>query len=160
MTTVRPALDQPVPDFTASGTGDDPFSLHAARGQWLILYFYPKDDTPGCTTESAAFRDAYKDFTAAGCRIVGISRDNLTSHRRFRERLGLTFELLSDTDEALCGLFDVIRMKNLYGKQVRGIERSTFLIDANGLLRREWRGVKVPGHVEEVLACLQSLQRG
>jgi len=160
LTRARPALDQPVPDFTASGTGDVAFCLHAARGQWLVLYFYPKDDTPGCTTESAAFRDACGDFTAAGCRIVGISRDNLTSHRRFRERLGLTFDLLSDADEAICTLFDVIRMKNLYGKQVRGIERSTFLIDANGLLRREWRGVKVPGHVEEVLACLRTLQQG
>jgi peroxiredoxin Q/BCP len=154
----RPALDHPVPDFTAAGTADAPFALQTARGRWLVVYFYPKDDTPGCTTESAAFRDAHAEFAAAGCDIAGVSRDSLASHRRFREKLGLPFDLLSDTDEALCGLFDVIKLKNMYGKQVRGIERSTFLIDAHGVLRREWRGVKVPGHVDEVLAALRALQ--
>jgi peroxiredoxin Q/BCP len=154
----NPAIGQPAPDFSVAGTLDAAFALHDRRGRWLALYFYPKDDTPGCTTESAAFRDAHADFAAAGCDIAGVSRDSIPSHRRFREKLALPFDLLSDTDEAVCTLYGVIRMKNMYGKQVRGIERSTFLIDPNGVLRHEWRGVKVPGHVEEVLATLRSLQ--
>lgn len=159
MSDARPTIGQPVPEFSLPGTGDTPFSLQAARGRWLVLYFYPKDDTPGCTTESAAFRDAHTAFAAAGCDIAGVSRDSVASHRRFREKLALPFDLLSDTDETVCTLFDVMRLKNMYGKQVRGIERSTFLIDAAGLLRHEWRGVKVPGHVDEVLAVLHGLQR-
>lgn len=159
MTTDQSLLDLPLADVFASSTDDSGFSLRAAHGHWLALYFYPKDDTPGCTTESAAFRDAYADFTQAGCAVVGISRDSIASHQRFREKLGLPFHLVADTDESLCRAFDVIRLKKLYGKQVRGIERSTFLIDADGVLRKEWRGVKVPGHVAEVLASLRELQQ-
>lgn len=159
MTTDRPLLDRTIADFLASSTSDSGFSLRAARGHWLVLYFYPKDDTPGCTTESAAFRDAHADFTRAGCVVVGISRDSVASHQRFRDKLGLPFHLVADTDESLCRAFDVIRLKNLYGKQVRGVERSTFLIDADGVLRAEWRGVKVAGHVAEVLASLRDLQQ-
>ena len=159
MTTDRPLLDQTVADFLASSTSESGFSLRAIRGRWLLLYFYPKDDTPGCTTESAAFRDAHADFTRAGCVVVGVSRDSVASHQRFREKLGLPFHLVADTDESLCRAFDVVRLKNLYGKQVRGIERSTFLIDADGVLRKEWRGVKVAGHVAEVLASLRDLQQ-
>ena len=151
-------IGRPAPGFSVAGTLEPAFSLEARRGRWLVLYFYPKDDTPGCTTESAAFRDAHAMFAAAGCDIAGVSRDPLPSHRRFREKLGLPFDLLSDTDEAVCTLYGVMRMKNMYGKQVRGIERSTFLIDADGVLRHEWRGVKVPGHVDEVLATLRTLQ--
>ncbi|MBU3693276.1 MAG: peroxiredoxin [Rhodocyclaceae bacterium] len=158
MSPQRPDIDQPVPDFTAQGTAEAPFALQAARGRWLVLYFYPKDDTPGCTTESAAFRDAHADFVTAACDIVGVSRDSLASHRRFKDKLGLPFELLSDSDEALCSLFEVIKLKNMYGKQVRGIERSTFLVDPGGVLRHAWRGVKVPGHVDEVLTTLRALQ--
>lgn len=156
--TTPTAPGQPAPTFSAAGTLDPAFTLESRRGRWLVLYFYPKDDTPGCTTESAAFRDAYAMFAAAGCDIAGVSRDTLASHRRFREKLALPFDLLSDKDEAVCTLYSVIRVKNMYGKQVRGIERSTFLIDPDGLLRQEWRGVKVPGHVDEVLATLRSLQ--
>ena len=160
MTTEKtlPAVGQPAPTFTVAGTLDAATALEARRGRWLVLYFYPKDDTPGCTTESAAFRDVHSQFTAADCDIAGVSRDSLASHRRFREKLGLPFDLLSDPDEAVCNLYGVMRLKNMYGKQVRGIERSTFLIDPNGVLRHEWRGVKVPGHVDEVLATLRALQ--
>lgn len=155
-----PALDHPAPAFSLAGTLDADFSLQARAGHWLVLYFYPKDDTPGCTTESAAFRDAHSAFAAAGCDIAGVSRDSLASHRRFSEKLGLPFDLLSDADETLCTLYGVMRLKNMYGKQVRGIERSTFLIDPDGVLRHEWRGVKVAGHVDEVLATLHRLQAG
>ncbi len=151
-------LDQAVSDFSAIGTGG-PFALADCRGQALVLYFYPKDDTPGCTTESAAFRDLHAEFAAAGCRVLGVSRDSLASHQRFKNKLALPFDLLSDADEALCQQFGVIKLKNMYGKQVRGIERSTFLIDANGVLRKEWRGVKVPGHADEVLAAARALAR-
>jgi peroxiredoxin Q/BCP len=153
-----PAVGQPAPTFSAAGTLEPAFSLEARRGRWLVLYFYPKDDTPGCTTESAAFRDAHAVFAGAGCDIVGVSRDPLASHRRFREKLGLPFDLLSDAEEKVCTLYGVMRMKNMYGKQVRGIERSTFLIDPSGVLRHEWRGVKVPGHVDEVLEVLATLR--
>lgn len=151
-----------VPDLCvpASGTADETFRLHAAQGRWLVLYFYPKDDTPGCTSEAAAFRDVHAAFVEAGCVVAGVSRDSVASHRRFAEKLGLPFPLLSDGDEALCTLFDVIRLKNLYGKQVRGIERSTFVIDPHGVLQRAWRGVKVPGHAEAVLMAVRELQAG
>ncbi|MDF0604113.1 peroxiredoxin [Neisseriaceae bacterium TC5R-5] len=144
------------PDFTLPATGGSHFTL-ANSGKPLILYFYPKDNTPGCTNESMDFRDLYPQFTAAGAHIVGISRDSLKSHENFKAKLELPFELLADMEETACNLFAVIKMKNMYGKQVRGIERSTFVIDQSGDIIREWRGVKVPGHAQEVLTFIQSL---
>ena len=145
-----------VADFSVASTAGE-FSLAAMRGKAVALYFYPKDNTPGCTSESADFRDLHSQFEAAGAVVVGLSRDSLRSHESFRGKLDLPFPLLSDADEAICTLFGVIKMKNMYGKQVRGIERSTFVIDAKGVLAREWRGVKVAGHAAEVLACVQAL---
>ena len=150
------ALGQPVPDFTAAATGGQ-VSLSALKGSKVVLYFYPKDNTPGCTNESADFRDRTPQFEQAGARILGVSRDSLKSHEGFKAKLELPFELVSDPDESLCGLFGVIRMKNMYGKQVRGIERSTFVIAADGTLAREWRGVKVPGHADDVLEFVRSI---
>ena len=152
-------VDQPVPDFTLPATGNQTFSLSPARGSALVLYFYPKDNTPGCTTEAGEFRELHARFRRAGCAIYGVSRDSLKSHEGFKAKLRLPFELLSDADETACALFGVIRQKVLYGKPVRGIERSTFVIDAEGVLRREWRGVKAPGHAAEVLEFVQSLKR-
>lgn len=152
----QPALGQPLPSFQLPSTAGTDFSPAAMAGQWLVIYFYPKDATPGCTTESAAFRDQYPQFRAAGADIVGISRDSLASHQRFREKLGLPFHLLSDEAETACGLFDVIREKNMYGKKVMGVERSTFLVDPAGRLHREWRKVKVDGHAEEVLGAIRA----
>lgn len=151
------AIGLEVPDFSLPATNGQTFRLDELRGKPLVIYFYPKDSTPGCTTEAGQFRDLHEAFVAAGGSIWGISRDSLKSHENFKAKLGLPFELLSDADELACRLFDVIKMKNMYGKQVRGIERSTFLIDRNGRLVREWRGVKVDGHAAEVLAALQSL---
>ena len=145
------------PDFTLLATSGTSVTLSALRGEKLVLYFYPKDNTPGCTNESMAFRDHHAAFEGAACRIYGISRDSLKSHENFKAKLGLPFELISDPDEVACEAFGVMKMKNMYGKQVRGVERSTFVIGADGLIVREWRGVKVPGHVEEVLAVVQSL---
>jgi peroxiredoxin Q/BCP len=150
------AVDQTVPDFTAPATGGE-FTLSSLRGRKVVLYFYPKDNTPGCTTEGLQFRDLYPKFQKAGAEVVGVSRDSVRSHDNFKAKLELPFTLVSDADEAICTLFDVIKMKKMYGKEVRGIERSTFLIDANGTLRREWRGVKVPGHVDEILESVQAL---
>lgn len=150
------AVDQPIPDFSAPATGGE-MTLSGLRGKKLVLYFYPKDNTPGCTTEGLQFRDLYPQFQKAGAEIVGVSRDSLRSHENFKAKLELPFPLISDADESLCSLFGVIKMKKMYGKEVRGIERSTFLIDAQGVLRREWRGVKVPGHVEETLEAVQAL---
>ncbi len=150
-------INQPVPDFDLPATGDQPFQLSALRGRKIVLYFYPKDATPGCTTEAQQFRDLYPEFQAAGCDIFGISRDSLKSHQNFRAKQMLPFELLSDGEEKACALFGVIKMKNLYGKQVRGIERSTFVLDDAGVLRREWRGVKVPGHAQAVLDFVKAL---
>ncbi|MFC4702585.1 MULTISPECIES: peroxiredoxin [Paraburkholderia] len=150
------AVDQPVPDFTAPATGGD-FTLSSLKGKKIVLYFYPKDNTPGCTREGMEFRDLYPKFKKAGATIVGVSRDSVRSHENFKTKLELPFTLVSDGDEALCSLFNVIKMKKMYGKEVRGIERSTFLIDASGVLRQEWRGLKVPGHVEEVLEAVQAL---
>ena len=147
--------DTRIEDFTLPSTGGD-FTLSAAARP-LVIYFYPKDSTPGCTTESAAFRDLHSEFTAAGATVVGISRDSLKSHQNFKAKLELPFELLSDPDETVCGLFGVMKMKNMYGKQVRGVERSTFVIGADNRILREWRGVKVPGHAEEVLAFIRTL---
>lgn len=132
-------------------TGNQNFQLSGRPARYTVLYFYPKDNTPGCTTESMAFRDLYPRFREAGAEIYGISRDSIRSHENFKSKLGLPFELISDPDEALCLQFGVMKMKNMYGKQVRGVERSTFVIDADGRLVKEWRGVKVAGHVDEVL---------
>ena len=146
-----------VADFTVPSTGGTPFSLYAQRGSPVVIYFYPKDSTPGCTTEAQQFRDLFPDFQALGCVIVGVSRDSLRSHENFRQKQALPFQLLSDQDELLCSQFGVIKMKKLYGKEVRGIERSTFLIDRKGQLQKEWRGVKVPGHAQEVLESVKQL---
>lgn len=157
MSNQTPSLEQPVPDFSAAVTGDAPFSLAAHRGRKLVLYFYPKDNTPGCTAQSIGFRDLYASFQKANTEIFGISRDSLRSHDGFKRKFDLPFELISDTDETVCSLFDVIKNKKRYGKVVRGIERSTFLIDPTGKLVKEWRGVSVPGHVEEVLEAAKAL---
>lgn len=149
-------LDQVVTDFSAEMTGDKVFQLSHFAGKKIVLYFYPKDNTPGCTTESIAFRDAYPLFKKANTVIFGISRDSLRSHENFKAKLDLPFELISDPDETLCTLFNVMKMKNMYGKTVRGIERSTFVVDATGKLIKEWRGVKVATHVEEVLAFISN----
>lgn len=151
-------LNQPVPDFELPATSGKTFRLSAATaGKSLVVYFYPKDNTPGCTTEGQQFRDAYADFVQLGCDIVGISRDSIKSHESFKIKMDFPFELLSDADETVCKLFGVIKMKNMYGKQVRGIERSTFVFDSRGVLQREWRGVKIPGHVQEVLEFVRTL---
>ena len=150
-------LNQPVNDFILPSTGGKEFSLAANAGKNLVIYFYPKDDTPGCTAEGQDFRNNWPAFIEKNCVVVGISRDNIKSHERFKEKMEFPFELLSDTDESVCKLFNVIKMKNMYGKQVLGIERSTFVIDTKGILRKEWRGVKVPGHVQEVLDFVSTL---
>lgn len=150
------AVDTPIPDFTAAATGG-PFTLSAQRGRKVVLYFYPKDNTSGCTAEGQDFAALHPKFVEAGAVVVGVSRDSLRSHAGFKEKLGFPFELIADTDEALCALFGVIKPKTMYGKPVRGIERSTFLIDGDGILRREWRGVKVPGHAEAVLTAVAAL---
>jgi thioredoxin-dependent peroxiredoxin len=146
-----------VPAFTAPATGGQTWRLKEAIGKKLVIYFYPKDMTSGCTRESQDFRDQFAAFRKAGTQIVGVSRDSVASHERFKEKEQLPFALLSDSDEQLCKLFDVIKEKSLYGRKYLGIERSTFLLDATGVLRHEWRKVKVPSHVEEVLEAAQSL---
>ena len=151
------AIDKPVADFEAQATSGQTFSLAALKGKQVVIYFYPKDSTPGCTTEGQGFRDHYADFQAANTDIFGVSRDSLKSHENFKAKQGFPFELLSDKDEALCQLFDVIKLKKLYGKEYLGVDRSTFLIDKEGVLRHEWRGVKVPGHVEAVLERAKAL---
>ena len=151
------ALNKKVPNFELPATGDQTISLAGLKGQNVVLYFYPKDSTPGCTREGQAFRDNHKKFTKLNTIILGASRDSLKAHENFKAKQEFPFELLSDKEETLCQLFDVIKMKNMYGKQVRGIERSTFLIDTKGVLRREWRKVKVDGHVDEVLAAVKEL---
>ena len=145
-----------VADFEAPATGG-PFKLSAHKGHAVVLYFYPKDNTPGCTTEGTDFRDLHSKFTKLGAVVVGVSRDSLKSHESFKAKFEFPFELISDADEKLCAQFDVIKMKNMYGKKVRGIVRSTFLIDGAGRLAREWRGVKVAGHVDEVLEAVLAL---
>ncbi len=149
-------LGKKVTDFTADSTSG-PFKLSAHKGHPVVLYFYPKDNTPGCTTEGAQFRDLYPKFKKLGAIVVGCSRDSLKSHEGFKEKMAFPFDLLSDADEKLCSQFAVIKMKNMYGKKVRGIERSTFVIDADGKLAKEWRGVKVPGHADEVLDFVKTL---
>ena len=145
------------PDFTLPATGGQTVTLSALRGRKRVIYFYPKDNTPGCTNETRDFGALQGEFAAAGCTILGISRDSLKSHENFKAKLELPFELASDPEETACEAFGVMKLKNMYGKQVRGIERSTFLIDAEGTIAREWRGVKVPGHAEDVLAAARAL---
>ncbi|KAF1057487.1 MAG: Peroxiredoxin Bcp [Pseudomonas citronellolis] len=153
-------LDQPVPNFQAPTTGEGTFELAALKGKQVVLYFYPKDSTPGCTTEGQGFRDQHGAFAKANTLVFGISRDGIKSHENFKAKQCFPFELISDKDEAVCQLFDVIKQKKLYGKEYMGVDRSTFLIDAQGVLRQEWRGVKVPGHVEAVLEAAQGLNKG
>jgi peroxiredoxin Q/BCP len=150
-------LNQAVPDFTLPATGDATFQLSAMRGKSLVIFFYPKDNTPGCTMESQQFRDLYPEFQKAGCEVVGISRDSLKSHENFKSRFTLPYALLSDPEETVCNLFGVMKLKNMYGKQVRGIERSTFVLDRDGKLCREWRGLKADGHAREVLDFVRTL---
>ena len=150
-------LNQALADFELPATGGKTFKLSESTSKHLLIYFYPKDNTPGCTTESMQFGEHYSVFQQLGCDIVGISRDSLKSHEGFKAKLSLPFDLLSDREEIACQLFDVMKMKNMYGKQVRGIERSTFIIDRNGVLLKEWRGVKVPKHVEAVLDFIKTL---
>jgi thioredoxin-dependent peroxiredoxin len=145
-----------VPDFNAASTGGE-FHLKSLRGRTVVLYFYPKDNTPGCTTEGSDFANSHAKFAKAGAVVAGVSRDSLKSHEGFKAKMKFPFELISDPEEALCNQFGVMKMKNMYGRQVRGIERSTFVIDPAGKLAREWRGVKVPNHVDEVLAFVQTL---
>ena len=151
------SVGKKVPAFSVPQSDGSSFKLADARGSKLVLYFYPRDMTPGCTTESQDFRDLHAAFRRAKTQIIGVSRDSCASHQRFREKEKLPFELLSDADEKLCQLFDVIKEKNMYGKKVLGIERSTFLIDAAGVLVQEWRKVKVTGHADDVLAAAKAL---
>ena len=151
-----PDVGDIAPDFKADSTAGI-IQLSDTRGHKMVLFFYPKDNTPGCTTEAQAFQEHQQAFKRADCYIAGVSRDSLGSHAKFTEKLGLKYPLIADTDETVCQLFDVIRDKKMYGKTVRGIERSTFLIDAEGKIVKAWRGVKVPGHVQEVLAAVQAL---
>lgn len=148
------AVGQPIPPFSATSTQGE-ITLESLKGQKTVLYFYPKDNTPGCTTQAQGFRDHHAEFVAAEARIIGVSRDSLKTHQNFSDKHSLPFALISDPDETLCQLFGVIKMKNMYGKQVRGIERSTFLIGADGALQQEWRGLRVPGHVEAVLQAVR-----
>ncbi len=153
-------MEDVVLDFSVPATGDKVFRLSSQRVGPLVLYFYPRDNTPGCTTETAQFRDLYPEFSALGCDIYGLSRDTLVSHEKFKAKLGLPFDLLSDTAETVCQQFGVIKQKKLYGKDVRGIERSTFLIEVKAeqcVIRREWRGVKADGHASEVLQAVREL---
>lgn len=145
------------PDFSLAATGGSTVALSALRGSKVVLYFYPKDNTPGCTNETKDFGALHPAFAEAGCKVFGISRDSLKSHENFKAKLELPFDLISDPEETACNAFDVMKMKNMYGKQVRGVERSTFVIAADGTIAREWRGVKVAGHAEEVLAFVRSL---
>ena len=151
-----PGVGKTAPDFKAESTAGI-IQLSDTKGHKMVLFFYPKDNTPGCTNEAQAFQEYQQAFTRANCYIAGVSRDSLNSHAKFTDKLGLKYPLIADTDEKVCQLYDVIRDKKMYGKTVRGIERSTFLIDENGTIVRAWRGVKVPGHVNEVLDAVQTL---
>jgi peroxiredoxin Q/BCP len=150
-------IGEKVADFSVPATGDKTLSLSDFKDTNLVVYFYPKDNTPGCTLEGQDFRDHYPEFQAANTEILGVSRDSLKSHERFREKQNFPFDLLADEDEALCRLFDVIHEKNMYGRKVMGVVRSTFLIDGHGVLRAEWRKVRVKGHVEAVLEAAKAL---
>lgn len=149
-------VGQPVPDFSATATGDQTVRLSELRGRRLVLYFYPKDSTPGCTVEGQQFRDLSDRFAALNTMIFGVSRDSPRSHENFRAKQGFPFHLLADTDETLCRLFGVLKLKKMYGRESLGVERSTFLIDEQGVLRREWRKVKADGHAAEVLAAIEA----
>jgi peroxiredoxin Q/BCP len=155
-----PTVGKKIGAFSVATTARPKLTDKDLRGRPHVVYFYPKDDTPGCTIEGKDFRDRYAELAGLGVGVIGVSRDSLASHAKFRAKYDLPFELVSDTDEKLCGLFDVIKDKNMYGKKVRGIERSTFLVDADGVLRKEWRKVKVDGHVAEVLAAVKELKAG
>ena len=156
---MTPALNKPIPEFEALATGGVKFTPHSFLGQAVVLYFYPKDHTPGCTTEAMQFRDQHAEFVQAGAVVFGVSRDNMASHDKFKEALGLPFQLVADTEEKLCHMFGVVKNKIMYGKKVKGIERSTFLIDPQGMLVAEWRGIKVAGHVDEVLTAVRALKK-
>ena len=151
------AVGKKVPSFKGEATGGAAIASKDLRGQKYVLYFYPRDNTPGCTIESKDFRDLHSKFKRRKVRVIGISRDTLKSHERFKEKFGFPFELIADPDETICNLFGVMKDKNMYGKKVRGIERSTFLVDENGVLLKEWRKVNVDGHAEEVLDSLKAL---
>ncbi|NCO19692.1 MAG: peroxiredoxin [Gammaproteobacteria bacterium] len=148
--------NEPLSSSELPATGDQTLSIQHFRGKSLVLYFYPRDNTPGCTRESQDFRDRHDAFVAADCAVVGVSRDSLKSHENFTAKYELPFPLISDADEELCRLFDVIKEKNMYGKKVLGIERSTFLLDSHGRIVSQWRKVKVPGHVDEVLETVRA----
>lgn len=154
---VSTMIGQTIPSFSLPATGGSDLSLEQLRGRKIVLYFYPKDDTPGCTLEGQDFTRLKSEFEAAGCEVLGVSRDSVGSHEKFCDKFGFTFKLLSDADEKLCNAFGVIKDKNMYGKMVRGIERSTFVIDTEGVVRREWRKVSVQGHAEEVLEAVRSI---
>ena len=151
------AIGKKVPEFNLPATGDKKIKLSEFKGKNVVLYFYPKDSTPGCTREGQDFRDNMRKFKARNTAVLGVSRDSIKSHENFRNKQKFTFDLISDEDEILCKMFDVIKIKNMYGRKVRGIERSTFLIDAKGTLRREWRKVNVKGHVDEVLDAVKEI---
>ena len=156
---MTPVLNKNLPEFEALATSGVKFAPSAFNGRAVVLYFYPKDHTPGCTTEAMQFRDKHSEFLDAGAVLFGVSRDNMASHEKFRQNLELPFELIADTEEKLCHMFGVVKNKIMYGKKVKGIERSTFLIDAGGVLRGEWRGIKVAGHVDEVLQAVKDLKK-
>jgi peroxiredoxin Q/BCP len=157
MTNKTPRVGDKVADFSLPATGNQTLSLADFKNRHLVLYFYPRDNTPGCTREGQDFRDHHDAFQAAGAEILGVSRDSIKAHENFKAKQEFPFELLSDPDEKLCKAFDVIREKNMYGRKVIGIERSTFLIDKKGVLRKEWRKVRVPGHAEAVLEGVREL---
>ena len=156
---MTPVLNKNLPEFEALATSGVKFTPQAFAGRAVVLYFYPKDHTPGCTTEAMQFRDMHAEFLKAGAVVFGVSRDNMASHEKFRQNLELPYELIADTEEKLCHMFGVVKNKIMYGKKVKGIERSTFLIDAQGVLRAEWRGIKVAGHVEEVLNAVKAFNK-
>jgi len=151
-------VNKTLPEFEAQSTGGVKVSNVSHQGQIVVLYFYPKDNTPGCTTEAMQFRDKYADFVKAGAAVFGVSRDNMKSHDDFKAKLELPFELIADTEEKMCHMFGVVKNKIMYGKKVKGIERSTFLISPEGILEQEWRGLKVPGHVEDVLKAVKAMK--
>jgi peroxiredoxin Q/BCP len=153
----KAAVGKKIPAFSAPATGGRTITAGDLAGQAFVLYFYPRDNTPGCTIEGEAFRDHYQKFRKKKVEVFGVSRESLGSHEKFKAKFDFPFELIADPDEKLCALFDVMKDKNMYGKKVRGIERSTFLFDTSGVLRKEWRKVKIDGHVQEVLAEAGSL---
>lgn len=152
-------INKPLPEFEAVATGDVKVTNTSHNGQILVLYFYPKDHTPGCTTEASQFREMHHEFEKAGAVVFGVSRDNMKSHDDFKAKLELPFELIADTEEKMCHMFGVVKNKIMYGKKVKGIERSTFLVNQDGILVQEWRGLKVPGHVDEVLKAVKALKK-